>query len=276
MKKIFILLISIVLFSGCSVATNSLENIIIYTSTYPVEYITTELYGNHSRIFSIYPNEIIDVTDTLLDDYSKSDLFVYNGLSNEKNYAVKMLNKNKKIMIIDAAMGMEYTYSIEELWINPSNFLMLAQNIRNGFKEYITASYLTNEIDDNYEKIRLEISELDADIKIMVENSEDKNILVSNDALSFFDKYGLTVTSLDKETELFDKRKNDALELIKKGTIKYIIVFKDEVLSDDLEKFITDNKIEKIIFDTAIIEPEDSNYIDIMYKNIEEIKKELY
>ena len=209
MKKIISLLLLLLILTGCDVTTNSLENIIIYTSTYPIEYITNKLYGNHSRIFSIYPNEIVDISDTLLDDYSKSDLFVYNGLSEEKDYAVSMLNKNKDLMIIDAAMGMDYVNSIEELWINPSNFLMLTQNIRNGFKEYIKATYLINEIDDNYEQIRLEISELDADIKIMVENSEQKNILISNDALSFFEKYGLTVTSLDKDTELFEKRKTE-------------------------------------------------------------------
>lgn len=276
MKKIISLLLLLLILTGCDVTTNSLENIIIYTSTYPIEYITNKLYGNHSRIFSIYPNEIVDISDTLLDDYSKSDLFVYNGLSEEKDYAVSMLNKNKDLMIIDAAMGMDYVNSIEELWINPSNFLMLTQNIRNGFKEYIEATYLINEIDDNYEQIRLEVSELDADIKIMVENSEQKNILISNDALSFFEKYGLTVTSLDKDTELFEKRKNDAIKLIEDEILKYIIVFKDEILDPEIEKFIVDNKIEKIIFDTATIENTEQNYIETMYKNIEEIKKELY
>lgn len=276
MKKIFILLLSILLLSGCSVNPNSLENIIIYTSNYPIEYITTLLYGNHSRIFSIYPNEIIEITDALLDDYSKSDLFIYNGLSNEKDYAVKMLNKNKKMMIIDAAMGMEYTHSIEELWINPSNFLMLTQNIKNGFNEYINATYLLNEIEDNYEKIRLDVSELDAAFKIMVENSENKNILVSNDSLLFLSKYGLNVVSLDIDTELFDKRKNDAKELIDSKKISYIIMLKDETLPDDVKKFVEDNKLETILFDTATLETENKTYIDIMYENIEEIKKELY
>ena len=136
MKKIIILLL-IIFLTGCNVTTNSVENIIIYTSIYPIEYITEQLYGNHARIFSIYPNEIIEISDTLLEDYSKSNMFVYNGLSNEKNYAVKMLNKNKKLMIIDAAMGMTFTHEIEELWINPSNFLMLTQNIRNGLKNIL-------------------------------------------------------------------------------------------------------------------------------------------
>lgn len=275
MKKI-LLILGVLFLTGCNVTTNSVENIIIYTSTYPIEYITDKLYGNHARIFSIYPNEIIEISDTLLEDYSKSNMFVYNGLSNEKNYAVKMLNKNKKLMIIDAAMGMKHNHKLEELWIDPSNFLMLTQNVRNGFKEYIKAQYLLDEINQNYELLKLAISEIDADIKIMVENAEDKHLLVSNNAFKFFEKYGLNVISLDKETELFDKRKADALDLIKNKKVKGVLIFKDENLDKDIEQFIKDNKLETIVFDSLSIKPEDMDYVEAMNKNIEELKKEFY
>ena len=275
-KKIILILLLVLFITGCNVTTNSVENIIIYTSTYPIEYITEKLYSNHARIFSIYPNEIIELSDALLEDYSKSNMFVYNGLSNEKNYAVKMLNKNKKLMIIDAAMGMNYNNKLEELWINPSNFLVLAQNIRSGFKEYVKASYLLNEIDENYEKLKLEISELDADIKIMAENAEHKHLLVSSNSFKFFEKYGLTVTSLDIDDELLDKRKADALELIKNNKISYILIFKGENLNKDIESFVKNNKIEKIEFDGLTTKNEDMDYIETMNKNIEKLKKELY
>ena len=115
------------------------------------------MYGDYSDVYSIYPNEVIELTDKLIADYSNSNLFVYNGLSNEKDYAVKMLNKNKNLRIVDATMGMEVLYSDPELWLNPSNFLMLCLNIRNGMKEYITNSFLRKEIDSNYDKLKLEI-----------------------------------------------------------------------------------------------------------------------
>lgn len=281
MKKILIILSLLLLSSGCSIASNDMENIIIYTTTYPIEYITNELYKDHGRIFSIYPNEIIELSDKLLTDYSESDLFVYNGLSEEKDYAVDMINKNKSLMIVDAAMGMNYSYSIEELWINPSNFLMLSQNIKNGFKEYITNSYLNNEIDDNYEELKLKVSEIDAEIKLTVENAPNKNLLVSNDVFLFLEKYGLTVTSLDPDTELLDKRTSNAKNLVSNGTIKYILVLNDEKLDDSIESFISENKISKLYYQslTTITQEEeesDNDYISIMYDNIDELKKELY
>ena len=190
MKKIFLsltILLTIFSLSGCK--KDTMEDVTIYTTTYPIEYITNELYGKHSDISSIYPNEIIDLSDKLIKDYSKGNLFVYNGLSEEKDYAVKMLNNNKNLMIVDATMGMEAESSIEELWLNPSNFLMLCLNIRNGMKEYITNSYLRKEIDENYNELKLAVSELDAETKLLVENADDDNILVSNDVFKFLEKY---------------------------------------------------------------------------------------
>lgn len=279
MKRIIIGVI-VLLCSGCVFSADNMENITIYTTTYPIEYITKELYGDKSTVLSIYPNAVIKLSDKLLSDYSKSNLFVYNGLSREKDYAVEMINKNKNLMIVDAAMGMEYTYGIQELWLNPSNFLMLCQNIKNGMKEYISNTYLRNSIDNNYEDVKLEISELDADIKLNAENANDKNVLVANDVFLFLDKYGLNVVSLDEDT-ITDKKITDATTLITNGNIKYIILLPNDNLTDSVNTLITDKKIEKLYFNplTIITENEVDNgedYVTIMNKNIEVLKKELY
>ena len=58
MKKIFsmiICLFSIILLSGCT-DTSTMEDINIYTTAYPIEYIVNRLYDSHSTIRSIYPN----------------------------------------------------------------------------------------------------------------------------------------------------------------------------------------------------------------------------
>jgi len=282
MKKIvlsFCLLMCIFSLTGCK--TDSMDDITIYTTTYPIEYITNELYGDNSTINSIYPNEIIELSDKLIKDYSESNLFVYNGLSNEKDYAVKMLNNNKNLMIVDATMGMEYTNGIEELWLNPSNFLMLCLNIRNGMKEYITNSVLRKQIDENYEKIKLNISELDADIKLLVENADDNHILVSNDSLNFLKRYNVEVLSVANNDNLNDTVINEVKKQISNGNIKHIIMFSDDTLTDEVEKLLEDNKIEKIYFDPLTILSSDNkksekDYLKIMNENLDILKRELY
>lgn len=265
--------------SGCK--KNSMDDISIYTTTYPIEYITYELYGENSNVSSIYPNEIIDLSDKLIKDYSNTDLFVYNGLSAEKNYAVKMLNNNKNLMIVDATMGMEYENGIEELWLNPSNFLMLCLNIKNGMKEYIDNSVLRKQIDTNYDKLKLSISELDAEIKLLVENADDNNILVSNNSLKFLEKYNVNVLSVANDKSLTEEVINEVKRQIEKKNISYIIMFNNDVLTDEVEELLQKNNIEKLYFDSlSTLSINNKNlgkdYISIMNENLDILKQELY
>ena len=221
------------------------------------------------------------MTDKLIADYINSNLFVYNGLSNEKDYAVKMLNKNKNLRIVDATMGMEVLYSDPELWLNPSNFLMLCLNIRNGMKEYITNSFLRKEIDSNYDKLKLEISELDAEIKLLIENADSKTILVSNNVFKFFEKYGLEVISVFNDENLTDKTISLVKDAINDKKVKHIIMFENDTLTDEVEKIISDNNIEKIYFDSLTTlssenQTSGKDYLSVMNSNLEILKKELY
>ena len=103
-KKLFLLLLIPVLLSGC-IKRDSMEDILIYTTNYASEYITNFLYGSHSTVKSIYPDGVIideySLTDTQIDEYSSTDLFIFNGISKENAYVLPMLNRNKKLKIID-------------------------------------------------------------------------------------------------------------------------------------------------------------------------------
>ena len=58
MKKIFLVLFLCFLLTGC-IKMDSMDDIDIYTSVYPIEYITNRLYGQNSTVKSIYPDGII-------------------------------------------------------------------------------------------------------------------------------------------------------------------------------------------------------------------------
>ena len=174
--------------SGCF-KKDDLEDITIYTSVYPIEYIVDTLYGKNSNVKSIYPDGVdvskYSLTDKQIKDYSKGNMFIFNGLSDEKDYVTSMFNYNKDLMIIDTTATMEYNNHVEELWLDPSNFLMMSLNVKNGLLEYITNQYLKTEIDNNYSKLKLEISNIDAKIKLMNENSSKKTIVVDNSSFKF-------------------------------------------------------------------------------------------
>lgn len=278
---IFILLLSI---SGCF-KRDSLEGITIYTTVYPIEYITNRLYKERSDIYSIYPDGIIvdnyNLTDKQIKDYSKSSLFIFNALSREKDYIIPMFNHNKNIKIIDSSLTMTYDYGIEELWLNPSNFLMMTQNIRMGFKDYINNHYLKNEIDENYQKIYVEVSNLDANLKQLPENATNNVIVVGNNIFKFLEKYNFNVISLEETDQLTDKTIADVRKLINDDIINYIFIKQHDEINDTIKKLVdeTDVKIEVLHSITNLTENERNNnldYISLMNENIEKLKDELY
>ena len=284
-KFIFLGCLVLLLTSGCF-KRDTLENIDVITTVYPTEFVSSMLYGEHSTITSIYPNDTdsfnYQLTNKQVNDYSQKDLFIYNGITDDKEMAFEFLSKNKNLLIIDATYGMDITYHEAELWLNPANLLMLSQNIRNGLKEYITNSYLKKEIDKNYEELKVKLSEVDAELRLTASNASRKKIIVNSDALKFLEKYGFEVISLDdKNTTISEKTVQDINDLIAIGEVKTIFLLENEKNSPELEQILENGNIKSSEFrriDTIKDDERKNNYtyLTIMNSNIELLKKELY
>ncbi len=284
-KKLTILLILFLslFMSGCS--NDDMENIEIIVTNYPNEYITKMLYDDHAMISSIYPDGVYindyKISKKQKKDFAKKDLFIYNGLiEKERNLALDLLEINPDLKIIDTAYVLETDYSPEELWLNPSSLLMMAQNVRLGLEEYITNNYLKKEIDASYEELKLSLSELDANYRVDVENTTNKTVVVGTSALKYLEKFGLKVICLDNDAS--DKTISDAEGLIKNKTISYIFTFKGEELSEKanslLSKYSNIKALELHKLDNISDEErsEKKNYLSIMQENLEALKQELY
>ena len=270
--------------SGCF-KKDDLEDITIYTSVYPIEYIVDTLYGKNSNVKSIYPDGVdvskYSLTDKQIKDYSKGNMFIFNGLSDEKDYVTSMFNYNKNLMIIDTTATMEYNNHVEELWLDPSNFLMMSLNVKNGLSEYITNQYLKTEIDNNYNKLKLEISNIDAKIKLLNENSSKKTIVVDNSSFKFLEKYGFEVISLEDNEELTDKTISDVISMVRKKQVTYIFSTDINNLNKNVQKIVKKTGVEILeLNDLSNLTENQRNskedYISLLNENIDLLKKELY
>lgn len=282
---------TLTLLSGCklNIDTDSMKDIKVYTTIYPIRYLIDSLYGTNSTIYSIYPSGVepkeFQISDKKLEEYSQADLFVFNSLDKERDYAVKMINKNKKLKIIDVSMGMTYDNDVAELWLNPYNYLMMAQNTKNGLLEYISNPYLiTNDegtgVEDKYEALKYDLSRLDADIKETISLSSYDTIVVDNDVFNFLSKYNLNVISLEEDDKLTDIKINEVKKLINEGKIKYIYSSKTET-NNTCKKLIEDYGVELVTFNTMEtvdggITNSNENYVTVMNNNLELLNKELY
>lgn len=278
------LFVLIILLSGCSIKGNNMDNINIYTTTYPINYLIEELYGMHAKIYSIYPTGVnldeYELSTRKIEEYSKSDLFIFNSLDKDRNYAVKMINLNANLKVIDVSTGMKYDYSIEELWLNPNNYLMMAENIKEGLSEYIDNPYLVEEIKSNFETLEYNISKLDANLTETILDSNYKTIVVDSDLFKYLEKHGLTVISLEENDDLTTNKIQEVEKLITDGNIKYIYSNSNES-NGTVNNLITKYGIELIKLNTmhsidGEITNSNDNYVSIMTNNINLLKRELY
>ncbi len=286
MKKILGILLILFSLTGCSLFKNdSMENITVLTSNYALEYVTNYLYGEYSVVTSIYPDGVdinkYKFTNKQLKDYSKKDLFVYMGSTDDSNQALTLLNNNKNLKIIDASFGIETRYKDDELWLNPSNIIMMAQNIKDGLNEYITSKSLKKDIAERYEALKVELSNLDALYKTTILNARDKTLVTNTDSLYFLEKYNVNVVSLDKNNPDYEKNLALFKSYLKDQSILYFYQYENEEIAKDIKTLIDSNKIEILTFKnlknlTDEERDKESNYISIMTDNLEQIKKELY
>lgn len=291
--KILILLLTTILLTGCDLKSNlntdSMKDIKVYTTTYPIRYLIESLYGENSTINSIYPSGVdtkdFKLSDKKIEEYANSDLFVFNSLGNDRDFAVKMINKNQNLKIIDVSMGMTYENDIAELWLNPYNYLMMAQNTKNGLLEYISNPYLISNndgtgIENKYEILKYDLSRLDADMKEKISLATYDTIVVDNDAFKYLEKYNLNVICLEENENLTDTMINEAKKLINEGKIKYIYSSKEETNST-CKNLIDNYGVELITLNTMQsvdggITNSNESYITVMNNNLDLLNKELY
>lgn len=232
-KSILISLLIGLLFltSGCF-GKNNLDEAKIYTTVYPLEYFTEVLYGTHSTVVSIYPDganiQEYNLTEKQKNTYSQGDVFIYNGTTNEKQIAKDFSNINSKLQIIDVAYGLKYKHGMEELWLSPSNALMLARNIKDNLSTSIGSKLIIEEIEKNYKTLEETLSLKDAELRNIAKTATEKGkntLVVSSNLFRFLEDYGFQIVSLENHNE-------DNLNVIKKnfknGTYKFLFIKNNE------------------------------------------------
>ena len=272
LKGILLLLLITSLSTACFKRDN-MENVKIYTTVYPITYIINQLYGEYSEIASIYPKGIdisnYELTDKQISDYSKGKLFIYNGLSDEKEIARKLINKNKELKIIDVSYGLKIEYgknSTAELWMSPNNYLMLATTVKDNLIDFMTSKYIKEEINKNYKKIQEEISLIDAELRSIASSSKQKNkntIVVGSDMFKYLENYGFNVISLEDDKNFTNELKSS----FKDKKLQYIFI-DDNKNNDKIEALVKDYNAKTISVDTMTVLSDDETKNNEDYINI--------
>ena len=278
-KKIILMLIPLMFLTGCNLKKDNLESATIYTTIYPIKYLTEFLYKDYATIESIYPSgaDVVSYewTSKQIKKYAKADLFIYNGLSNEKTITKNLINKNKNLLIIDVSNGLSYTYGVKELWMSPNNYLMLAKNIKDYLKEYLDSKIIVNYVDQKYEDLAEILSLKDAELRSIGKEAKEKGtntIVVSDNVFKFLENYDFNVVSLDEET-LTEGTLNSIRNNFKKENYNTILVL-DNNYTDNINSIINDYKAKAIDVKSMINVDSDNtdDYLTVMQDLIDNIR----
>lgn len=286
-KKLVIMLVMAFSLTGCTnLNTNNMTNINVRTDLYAIDFITKYLYADDAKIETVYPTNTDYRTYNLnkkqIDEFSRAELFVFTGLIDKnKNIATQFLKQNKNIKLIDATYKIDYNNDVAEMWLNPANAIMIAKNIKNGLNTYISNPYLNKKINDKFNNFNEAMTTLDAEYKVMADNSPSRTLVFLNDSFSFYSKYGFNIISLDPNKDYAITKFNQASTLIKRGLVKYIFAINGTKISKSVSDLLSQNNVGilylddlSFITDQALQNKDD--FLSIMNMNKETLKKELY
>ena len=277
--KLGFIIISIFILTGCF-KEDKLTNDNVYTTIYPIEYLTEFLYGETKSVSSIYPKGAnvlnYELTAKQKENYEKGALFVYNGLTNEKELAREFLNDNKNLLLIDVSYGLSFKNTIEELWLSPNNYLMLAKNIKNNLIDYTTSKIASETIETKYNELKEKLSYMDADLRniaSLASKEGNNTLIVSSNKLNFLSNYGFEIIDLTNKNITKSTIKSN----FKKGKYKDIYLC-DIDTKNDLIKELEKNYDANIISVNTMYTLNDKqtsngeNYETIMNEFIENIR----
>lgn len=283
MKKIKTVLLLLILLATTACDSKNTDGLRVLTTVYPIQYIVNEIYPQ-SSVTSIYPAgadiENYNLTDKQIKEYSKNDIFIYNGLSNELNTAKNLINKNNKLKVIDVAYGLKLNDGLEKLWLSPNYYLMLATTIKTNLQDFTNSKYANEEIEKKYKNLEETLSVMDAELRNVAKSANDINrgtIIASSNMFKYLENYGFNVISLEDKENLTTINLNNLKSNFKNGSYTTIFIKDTEEKSELIASLEKDYNAKIVVVNTMTTLSTESknnneNYLSIMNNYLEDIK----
>ncbi len=305
-KTIILILMTLLLMSGCSDKKTSSDNgndntdkkIKVSASTYPMYYIAKEIGKDNIDLNIVVPIGVdpheYEISLKQTKELEDTDLFLYNGSGLEhwgEKVSETMKSKGKKVIdasdyvklldIEDNHDGDNHSGKDPHIWLDPTNVDKIAKQLSEELKN------MDKKNSDIYEKNYLELSaklkNLDDKYKEELKDKKQNTILVSHKAFAYLaNRYGLeqiAVTGISPDSEPSPKSISKLIDIVKEKNLEYIFF---EVLSSPKSvemiaeeanlKVLTLNPIGGITkdeFESGV------DYIYIMEENLKNLKKAL-
>ncbi|WP_243291128.1 zinc ABC transporter substrate-binding protein [Bacillus sp. FJAT-47783] len=314
----FIVIAGLIGCSSDSTSTDTEDSIQIYTTIFPLEDFTKKIGGDHVSVKSVYPPSAdahtYEPSTKQMVELAEADLFIYTGIGLE-GFAEKAHEtlEAENVPILKAGEGISLQKSTHDhehegehaeenahdhehgeedkddhahdvdphIWLDPILAEQLAENIKNKLVELKPEA--AEEFENNFKELQNQFHDLDTEMKEVIHQAEQKEIVVSHAAYGYWEKrYGLkqiSISGLSPTEEPSQKELANIIELAKEHNIQYVIFEQNvsnkvaDIVQRELHaKTLTFHNLESI---TEEQYNSGEDYFSLMNENIETLRTAL-
>jgi len=236
MKRIFSLVLFILIIAGCTRRTVDQGQRVITVSIEPFRFFTSEIAGDSYSINVIVPPGASPATyeppPAVIKGISNSDMMIINGyLGFEMAWIDRMIGLNEKVKVLKLADSQDliasdshrhndithYTGVDPHFWVSP----LCARTIARDIKDFLVKNDPDREeiYNSNYMRLDSLILDTDSYIRSILSDSGKKSFMIFHPSLTYFARdYGLEQIAV--ETEGKEPSPSELKELIDNGREK--------------------------------------------------------
>ncbi|MBD1223359.1 adhesin [Virgibacillus halodenitrificans] len=300
MKQFFLAIIIILLSIGTVACSQQKENaddqLTIYASIYPIQFAIEQIGGDRVNTNTIYPPGVdahtYEPTSKTMTSLAESNAFIFLGASMEA-FAEKAADAlaKQEVELVELGNHEELFHTEQRqvhthddghhhgdhnphIWLDPQRMIKMTELIKDELIKLQPSSekYFT----ENFNTLKQELMELDKLYTEKLENKQDKQIMVSHAAYSYWeDRYGIkqiAINGLSSNDEPSQKELTQIIDQAKKFDINYIVFEQNssnrvtEIIQKQLgAEAVTIHNL-AVLTDTDI--KNDENYLTIMKQNL--------
>ncbi|RDW20925.1 metal ABC transporter solute-binding protein, Zn/Mn family [Oceanobacillus chungangensis] len=301
--KLLPLLFIGLLVTGCTSASNDMpssnDNLTVYTTIYPIQYIVEQIGGDSLTVKSVYPPGVdahtYEPTSKDMTDIAESDAFIYLGAGMEsfaqtaagalEKQDVLLMEIGKHEELFQSSGSTEHDHEDEHehhhgdqdphIWIDPLRMIEMAAIIKD---ELITLNPdEETAYTDNFAALKEDLLQLDQQFTETLESKENKKILVSHAAFGYWEeRYGIeqiSVNGISSSSEPSQKELTEIIDQAKEYNLDYILFEQNssnrvsEVIQNEIGAEVLTIHNLSVLTDEDIANNED--YLSLMTYNLE-------
>lgn len=246
---------------GCTSSNDSNnqlgEKLTVYTSIYPIQYITEQITGDQAIVKTVYPPGVdahsYEPTTKEIMDLANADSFIYLGAGMEgfAETAAESLKSHDVLFIELGEHKSLFKQSADDdhghgnldphIWLDPLRMVDMAVIIKDELINLTPA--LKEEYEANFENLKEELVALDHEFTETLGAKTQKDIIVSHAAYGYWEeRYGIkqiAISGLMAGNEPSQKELTNIVEQAKENNLKYVIF--EQNGSDRVSKIIQEH-----------------------------------